>query len=130
MRETPGPSAGDIDLATVLHALSDPIRLELVAGLARRGESVCGAIIGDRVAKSTRSHHLRVLRESGLVATRYVGTVKYARLRSEDLEARFPGLLAAVVAAVVPTSPDPAPGTCPRTATAAVADEEGGAGGR
>lgn len=100
MRDIPGPAAADIDLATVMHALSDPFRLAFVAGLDERGVAACGEIMGERVAKSTRSHHLRVLREAGVVSAWYVGTVKYARLRRDDLEGRFPGLLDAVVASV------------------------------
>ncbi|MGF7235381.1 MAG: ArsR/SmtB family transcription factor [Frankia sp.] len=99
MREAPGPAAEELDLATVLHAMSDPLRLELVAGLDLVSEACCGDIVGDRVSKSTRSHHVRVLREAGVVATRAVGTTKYARLRRAELEARFPGLLDAVLAA-------------------------------
>jgi DNA-binding transcriptional ArsR family regulator len=100
VRETPGPAVGDLDLPTVLHALSDPLRLELVAALAERGEAYCGELIGDRVAKSTRSHHMRVLREAGVVTSWYVGTLKYASLRRDDLDARFPGLLDAVIRSV------------------------------
>lgn len=99
VREAPGPAAEELDLATVLQAMSDPLRLELVAGLDLVTEACCGDIIGDRVSKSTRSHHVRVLREAGVVATRAVGTTKYARLRRAELEARFPGLLDAVLAA-------------------------------
>lgn len=99
MREATGPAVADIDLATILHAFADPLRLEIVSGLDARGEACCGDIIGERVAKSTRSHHVRVLREAGIVATRYVGTTKYARLRRADLDKRFPGLLDAVLAA-------------------------------
>jgi DNA-binding transcriptional ArsR family regulator len=44
------------------------------------------------------SHHLRVLREAGLTRTRVEGTRRYVSLRREDLQARFPGLLEAVLA--------------------------------
>lgn len=89
-----------MDLATVLHALSDPLRLELVAALDGVDEACAGEILGDRVSKSTRSHHGRVLREAGVIDARYAGTTKYVRLRRADLDARFPGLLDSVLAAV------------------------------
>jgi DNA-binding transcriptional ArsR family regulator len=100
MREAPGPAADEFDLVTILHAMSDPLRLELVAGLDLVAEACCGDIVGARVSKSTRSHHVRVLREAGVVSTRAVGTTKYARLRRDDLDVRFPGLLDAVLAGI------------------------------
>ncbi|MDE3129563.1 MAG: helix-turn-helix transcriptional regulator, partial [Acidobacteriota bacterium] len=54
-----------LDLGTVLHALSDPVRLRIVAQLADGGERTCGSL-DLPVAKSTCSHHFRVLREAGV----------------------------------------------------------------
>jgi len=45
------------------------------------------------VTKSTLSHHCRVLRESGVVATTKQGTRSLNRLRRAELDAAFPGLL-------------------------------------
>lgn len=87
-----------LDLATILHALSDPVRLLIVAQLADGGELTCGSI-DLPVAKSTCSHHFRVLREAGLVAQRLDGKCRFNRLRIEPVEQRFPGLLAAVLRA-------------------------------
>ncbi|MBL7489133.1 helix-turn-helix transcriptional regulator [Frankia sp. AgB1.9] len=98
MTELPGPAAEDIDLVTVLGALSEPTRLAIVAELARCVEMACGRLLDGRIVKSTLSHHLRVLREAGVIATRAEGTTKYSRLRCADLDARFPGLLGAVLA--------------------------------
>ena len=102
MRELPGPAADDIDLASVMHALADPSRLRTVSILAESPELCCGDLgelsgsLG--LAKSTRSHHLRVLREAGVVRARYDGQRKFVMLRKDDLDARFPGLLDAVLA--------------------------------
>jgi DNA-binding transcriptional ArsR family regulator len=85
-----------LDLATILHALSDPLRLRMVAQLADGSEHTCGSF-GLPIAKSTCSHHFRVLREAGVVAQRVDGKCRLNRLRSEELNARFPGLLAAVL---------------------------------
>lgn len=85
-------------LARVLHALSDPVRLGIVMQLHRRGERSCAALDGGR-SKSTMSHHFRVLREAGVVETRVDGVTRMNALRHEDLEATFPGLLDAIIAA-------------------------------
>jgi DNA-binding transcriptional ArsR family regulator len=45
------------------------------------------------------SHHLKVLREAGIVTAQVDGTRKYHTLRRDDLEARFPGLLDSVLQA-------------------------------
>ena len=92
------PARDEIRLTDVLHALSDPIRLDLVRRLADCGtERPCGSF-DLPIAKSTATHHWRVLRESGVVAAREEGTKKFNRLRREDLEARFPGLLDSILA--------------------------------
>jgi len=89
------PELDAIELAAVLHALSDPTRLEIVRGLAADGERQCGSFdLG--LTKATRSHHFKVLREAGLTHTRVVGTARHVTLRRDELDARFPGLLDAV----------------------------------
>jgi DNA-binding transcriptional ArsR family regulator len=92
------PDVEELELASVLQALSDSVRLEIVESLARGGEHACGTF-APRVADSTRSHHLRVLREAGVTATRRDGTKRLVSLRRDDLDARFPGLLDAVLTA-------------------------------
>jgi DNA-binding transcriptional ArsR family regulator len=94
------PDRGDLDLPSVLGALADPGRLATVRVLAEEGEACCSSIresIGVECTKSTMSHHLRVLREAGVTSTRQEGTRRYVSLRRDDLDARFPGLLDAVV---------------------------------
>lgn len=89
------PKRSQLRLPEVLAALSDPVRLEIVRALAKGGEQACGAIplpVGD----STRSHHFKILRDAGLTVTRVAGTRRLVSLRREDVDARFPGLLAAV----------------------------------
>ncbi|WP_336208630.1 ArsR/SmtB family transcription factor [Nonomuraea sp. LPB2021202275-12-8] len=100
MRPLPHPATGDIQLTEVLRALSDPVRLEIVARLASHGEMTCGDA-GDAlgVHKSTASHHYRILREAGVVLTKQEGRLKFMSLRREDLDDRFPGLLDSVLSA-------------------------------
>jgi DNA-binding transcriptional ArsR family regulator len=92
------PSADTLELTGVLHALADPVRLEIVRALATRGECRCGAIELP-VTKSTRTHHFRVLRESGVIEQHPDGTALVNRLRRGELDDRFPGLLDSVLSA-------------------------------
>jgi DNA-binding transcriptional ArsR family regulator len=85
------PGRDELQLSTVFEAFADPVRLEIVAALAD-GERPCGSFPLP-VSDSTRSHHLKILRDAGITATRLVGTQRLVSLRREDLEARFPGLL-------------------------------------
>jgi DNA-binding transcriptional ArsR family regulator len=92
------PDREDLQIADVLHALSDPQRLSIVQCLAedpipRR----CGSFDLD-VTKSTLTHHFRVLREAGVIEQREEGTARLNSLRRDDLDHRFPGLLDAVLA--------------------------------
>ena len=102
------PERDEIQLPAVLHALSDPVRLGIVAALRECGdERRCGSF-GAPVSKSTLTHHFRVLREAGIIAQRQEGTARLNRLRSEDLESRFPGVLEAVLSAAAPGAAQPA----------------------
>ena len=98
MSDVHHPAAEEIELTAVMHALSDPARLSVVRTLAVESERPCGTFdLG--VTKATASHHFKVLREAGLVMTRADGSRRYLTLRREALDARFPGLLDAVLAA-------------------------------
>jgi DNA-binding transcriptional ArsR family regulator len=92
------PLRGEIELSAVLHALSDPVRLGIVAALADENDTAhtCGSF-DVPVSKSTCTHHFKVLREAGVIHQRHKGTARLNTLRTEDLEARFPGLLATIL---------------------------------
>jgi DNA-binding transcriptional ArsR family regulator len=92
------PDRNTISLPEVLYALGDPIRLEIVKQLAERGELSCAAL-DCAIPKSTLSHHFKILRESGVLYCRKVGTQHINSLRRMDLDDRFPGLLDAVLQA-------------------------------
>jgi DNA-binding transcriptional ArsR family regulator len=92
------PPRHEIDLAAVLHALSDPIRLRIVAALAVEDKRTCKSF-NLPVTKSTCTHHFRVLREAGVIHQRVEGTTRLNSLRRQDLDARFPGLLDSVLQA-------------------------------
>jgi DNA-binding transcriptional ArsR family regulator len=92
------PALEAIELAAVLHALSDPMRLRIVAGLAIEDKRTCGSF-DLPVTKSTCTHHFRVLREAGLIRQKLEGTTRLNSLRRDDLDFRFPGLLDSVLQA-------------------------------
>ena len=100
MREVSQPAAEAIRLVDVLRALADPVRLDLVLRLDRMGEAFCNAIGAEiDVHQTTLSHHYRVLREAGVTWTKVQGRSRLVRLRREDLDALFPGLLDSVLSA-------------------------------
>jgi DNA-binding transcriptional ArsR family regulator len=90
----PHPPTDSLDLATIMRALGDPARLEIVRVLADGQPRLCGelyALLG--MPNSTGSYHLKTLREAGVTRARPAGTQRYISLRSEDLDERFPGLV-------------------------------------
>src|SRR5947207_4886971 len=97
MRRLPHPQPEEITLEGVLEALSDPVRLSIVKRLTSETcERPCGHFEAP-VHKSTISHHMRVLREAGILRMRPEGTQNLLSLRCEDLDAKFPGLLEAIM---------------------------------
>src|SRR5260370_3948080 len=95
-------AAEDIQLPRVLAALADPHRLAAVWFVARNGESWCAQVIeeaGLPMTKPTFSHHLRILREAGIVTKRIQGAKGYMSLRKDDLDQRFPGLIDSIITA-------------------------------
>ncbi|MFI5689378.1 ArsR/SmtB family transcription factor [Streptomyces sp. NPDC051636] len=98
-RDLPHPAPEEIRLEGVLHALSDPLRLQIVRELAARGDELSCSDFDVPVTKSTTTHHFRVLRESGVIRQVYRGTAKMNGLRKDDLDDLFPGLLDSLLAA-------------------------------
>lgn len=94
------PATADLVLPAVLHALSDPHRLQIVQALAASETPLRCGTMGLSITKSTATHHFRVLRDAGVIHQVEDGTARLNSLRREDLDARFPGLLDAVLGAV------------------------------
>ena len=88
----------ELVLTTVLDALSDPVRLQIFVQLSDCAEHMCSSCELP-VAKSTSSHHFRVLREAGVIETRVDGKKRLNRLRREALDACFPGLIDTILRA-------------------------------
>ncbi|SES32287.1 ArsR/SmtB family transcription factor [Actinokineospora terrae] len=95
--ELPHPSLAEIRIERVLHALADPVRLHMVRELATLSEGVACGSIELPISKSTRTHHLRTLREAGVVSVRPSGTARITSLRRDDLDALYPGLLEGIL---------------------------------
>jgi|SRR5215211_7497310 len=98
------PNLNDVPLASVLHALSDPTRLEIVRRLGENLECTgdglaCSFAAPDGLPRATMSNHFTILRTAGLIESRKQGTMVINCLRRADVEARFPGLLDAVLRA-------------------------------
>ncbi len=97
MNKYPHPSIEELSLTGVLSALSDPARLDIVRHLAiATSEATCQSVAPE-IPKSTVSHHLKVLREAGVVRSVPRGRERLLTLRREDLDTRWPGLLAAIL---------------------------------
>lgn len=94
------PASGDLKLGPILAALSDPLRRQVIAELARGedgGERTC-ASFGLPVSKASLTHHFKVMREAGLIRQVDHGNRKGTTLRRADLDHRFPGLIALIAA--------------------------------
>jgi DNA-binding transcriptional ArsR family regulator len=91
------PAIETVTIDVVLSALADPVRLTFVRALDAVADWTCGSDVlkstGVAISRSTLSHHLKVLREAGLIRTRVHGTRRLVTLRQDELKRRFPGLL-------------------------------------
>ncbi|HEU0088123.1 MAG TPA: metalloregulator ArsR/SmtB family transcription factor [Pseudonocardiaceae bacterium] len=83
------------ELARVFKTLADPVRLRLLSLIASHADGeacVCELSSAFELTGPTISHHLRVLREAGLIDGERRGTWIYYRVRPEPL-AQLPAML-------------------------------------
>jgi DNA-binding transcriptional ArsR family regulator len=103
MRPLAHPSIEDVPLEAILHALSDPVRVAIFAQIACAGQvqtcSVFAHVNDKTIPKSSLSQHFKVLREAGLIRSERIGVEMRNTSRCAEIEARFPGLIAAIVTA-------------------------------
>lgn len=100
MKPITHPHPDTITVAGILHALADPVRLAIVRAIWEAGELNCTetmARVNPDLPKSTCSQHFQTLRDAGLIHSERKGVELTSRIRTEDLEARFPGLLASIL---------------------------------
>jgi len=97
------PQIDDVPLEAVLHALSDPARVAIFAQIAAAAApSTCStflSLIDKTIPKSTLSQHFKTLREAGLIRSERHGVEMRNVSRCEEMNARFPGLLPAIIEA-------------------------------
>src|SRR5262249_43842895 len=94
------PPIDTIKLESVLYALADPVRLEIVLRMAAGGCPLnCSAAAPQNLPKSTQSHHYQILREAGLISSERRGTEVVNTLRCAEIETKFPGVVKAILAA-------------------------------
>ncbi|GAY07704.1 transcriptional regulator, ArsR family [Pseudonocardia sp. N23] len=96
----PEPATDELRLETIMGALAEPLRMTVARELLVNSDDFdhpCGWFGFDR-PKSSLTHHFKVLREAGVIHQRQYGLERRSRLRTEDLNARFPGLLELVAA--------------------------------
>ena len=102
-RPLPHPHIEDVTVAGIMHALSDPVRLGIVSKLLKNpsGMNCTETTLKLNLAmpKSTCSQHYRILREAGLIMSERRGVDLSSRVRTAELDARFPGLLASILKA-------------------------------
>jgi len=103
MRPLFHPSAEDITVEGILHALSDPVRACIFAEIAKADSpqtcTACLDAIDSGIARSTLSQHFKVLREAGLIRSARKGVEMHNTPRTGEIDDRFPGLLAAIIGA-------------------------------
>jgi DNA-binding transcriptional ArsR family regulator len=109
-KEQHHPDRDQIELSAVLEALSEPIRRDIVLRLIDEGEAICSTFY-DGAPKSNLTYHFARLREAGVTRARVEGPYRFISVRTEDLAARFPGLLEAIVAASRSARPLPLSGS-------------------
>jgi DNA-binding transcriptional ArsR family regulator len=85
----------------ILHALCDPTRVAIFAGIAGSScAQTCSSylrVLEQGVPKSTLSQHFKILREAGLIRGERRGIEMHNTSRCAELEKRFPGLVSSII---------------------------------
>ena len=101
MRPLFHPSIEDVTVEGILHALSDPVRVRICLEIdGAEHPLTCSAFssVNDRtIPKSSLSQHFKVLREAGLIRSERHGVEMRNTTRCDEIEGRFPGLVAAII---------------------------------
>lgn len=91
------------ELAAVGAALADPTRVRMLRLMQANDEVACAALETTfSLTKSTISYHVRVLRHAGLIRVRKTGKFYHYALSRDEIERRFPGLLALLGSTALP----------------------------
>ena len=97
------PTVDAVTVEGILHALSDPVRVQILKEILRSSSpKSCSEFVSlpDRVIpKSTLSQHFRILREAGLIRSERQGVFMRNTPRCQELQPRFGRLIGAILAA-------------------------------
>lgn len=97
MRQLQHPELATVAVTDVLRALADPVRLDIVQQLFSSQDALTCSQLDRGRAKSSMSHHYKVLRDAGVIRTHIAGKEHFNLLRKSELDERFPGLLASIL---------------------------------
>ncbi len=101
MRPLFHPPIEDVTVEAILHALSDPVRVAIYAGIVGQDcTQNCSSFlnVSERaIPKSTLSQHFKALREAGLIRGERRGVEMLNTSRCAEIDKRFPGLIATIV---------------------------------
>ena len=103
MRKLIHPHIEDVTVEAILHAFSDPVRVQIFMDLAKAEcAKNCSTYLNVNtapLAKSTLSQHFKVLREAGLIYSERKGVELHNRTRCAELKPRFGDMIMAIVSA-------------------------------
>lgn len=101
MRALSHPSTDEITVEGILHALSDPVRMEIFMQLAASEcARNCSTFLNVKSAplpKSTLSLHFRILREAGLIRSERRGVELVSSTRCAELKDKFGPMIQAIM---------------------------------
>jgi DNA-binding transcriptional ArsR family regulator len=108
MKPLSHPHINDITVEGILHAFSNPVRVQIYAALAAAECPQCCSVYknikGKQLPKSTLSQHFTILREAGLVRSERRGKELHNETRCEELEKKFGSLIESILDAYLEQS--------------------------
>jgi len=97
------PPLSEITVQGILHALSDPVRVQIFVHLAAaecpQNCTAFSHLGGSPLPRSSLSHHFKILREAGLIRSERKGVELQNRTRCEELKVAFGPLVDTIVTA-------------------------------
>jgi DNA-binding transcriptional ArsR family regulator len=91
------PTIDDVEIVDILHALGDPVRLQIVRIAARTKTALPCSAFNLNLPKATASRHFQILRDAGILKQTPEGNQRLISLRRKELDKKFPGLLRLVL---------------------------------
>jgi len=103
MRPLVHPAIKDVTVEGILHAFSDPVRVQIYMEIAvAECPQTCSKFLimkGKQLPKSSLSQHFKVLREAGLIRSERKGVEMHTMTRCAELQARFGPLVITILEA-------------------------------